>query len=106
MRRFVGLTSALALSLAPFAHATILDNSFFIEEAYNQEEGIVQHIQTLQWSWEHAGDSTLGSFSYALTQEWPLSGQGHQFSYTIPIERTFGDQAAVSGIGDVQIHYR
>ena len=67
----------------------IQDNSFLIEEAYNQERGVVQHISTLLRS--------RGSWSYSLTQEWPLSGQRHQLSFTIPIER---------GVGDVAINYR
>jgi len=68
---------------------SIQDNSFLIEEAYNQERGVVQHISTLLRS--------RGSWSYSLTQEWPLSGQRHQLSFTVPIER---------GVGDVAINYR
>jgi len=68
---------------------SIQDNSFLIEEAYNQERGVVQHISTLLRS--------PGSWSYSLTQEWPLSGQRHQLSFTVPIER---------GVGDVAINYR
>lgn len=67
----------------------IQDNSFLIEEAYNQERGVVQHINTLLRS--------RGSWSYSLTQEWPLSGQRHQLSFTVPVER---------GVGDVAINYR
>jgi len=67
----------------------IQDNSFLIEEAYNQERGVVQHINTLLHS--------RGSWSYSLTQEWPLSGQRHQLSFTVPVER---------GVGDVAINYR
>ena len=58
----------------------IQDNSFFIEEAYNQEPGVVQHIFNL------AIDFTNGSREIApsFTQEWPVFSQTHQFSYTIP----------------------
>ena len=45
--------AALALLLAPFAAAQvppsphpIQDNSFLVEEAYNQDPGVVQTIQT------------------------------------------------------------
>jgi hypothetical protein len=35
----------------------IRDNSFLLEEAYNQEEGVIQHIQSLQYmkdkSWNY-----------------------------------------------------
>lgn len=68
---------------------SIQDNSFLIEEAYNQERGVVQHISTLLRS--------RGSWVYSLTQEWPVSGQRHQLSFTIPVER---------GVGAVAINYR
>jgi hypothetical protein len=96
---------ATALLAVP-AHAEILDNSFFIEEAYNQERGIVQHIQTLHWSREREAGQTKRSLSYGFTQEWPVGGQRNQLSYTIPYERLSGSQPKVQGIGDVQIHYR
>ena len=68
---------------------SIQDNSFLIEEAYNQERGVVQHINTLLHS--------RGTWSYSLTDEWPLGGQRRQLSFTVPIER---------GIGNVAINYR
>lgn len=35
--------------LAAIAQAQVKDNSFLIEEAYNQEAGVVQFIQTYQY---------------------------------------------------------
>lgn len=67
----------------------IQDNSFLVEEAYNQERGVVQHINTLL--------RARRSWSYSLTQEWPLGGPRHQLSFSVPIER---------GVGDVAINYR
>lgn len=74
----------------------IEDNSFFIEEAYNQEEGVVQHIFT--------GTGSSGSlFSEAsFTQEWPAFGQLHQLSITIP----YLYSSSVEGVGDFLLHYR
>jgi hypothetical protein len=86
--------------------AGIADNSFFIEEAYNQEAGVVQHIQSLTWSREREGRDTARSLSHSFTQEWPLGGMRHQGSYTIPFERLRGDQPRASGIGDVLLNYR
>jgi len=43
----------------------IQDDSFLIEEAYNQERGVVQHINTFQRL--HSGD-----WVYTFTQEWPV----------------------------------
>ena len=74
----------------------IQDNSFLVEEAYNQGPGIVQHIGTLDVP-------ALGtSWEFEFTQEWPLWTQRHQLAYTIPL----GDGGGVTGIGDVALHYR
>lgn len=81
----VALLTLLASSAAAVEPLAIQDNSFLIEEAYNQERGVVQHIFTL----------TRGVNTF--TQEWPAGGQTHQFSYTAP----FGH-----GAGDVLINYR
>ena len=77
----------------------IQDNSFLIEEAYNQEQGVVQHISSFSLSL-----SSERSWLYQFTQEWPAVGQSHQISCTIPYE-SIGDGAA-RGIGDVLINYR
>jgi hypothetical protein len=76
--------------------AQIQDNSFLIEEAYNQERGVVQHISTFQRSNE--GDWELG-----ITQEWPLGGIRHQLSYTIPVANMEGFG---TGLGDIALNYR
>ena len=96
----------LASAWATAAHAEIQDNSFFIEEAYNQEAGVVQHIQTFLWAEEREGGLVDEALAYAFTQEWPLGGQRHQLSYTIALARLYGDQGHAEGIGDIQIHYR
>lgn len=75
----------------------IADNSFLIEEAYNQEAGVVQHVSTLTLP------ETDGSWEYGFTQEWPLGGMRHQLSYTVPILRPEGFDA---GLGDVLLNYR
>lgn len=76
----------------------IQDNSFLIEEAYNQEDGVVQHIQTFQYLKESK------SWGYTFVQEWPAPKQLHQLSYTIPINHT--DTPTETGIGDVALNYR
>ena len=77
----------------------IQDNSFLIEEAYNQETGVVQHIN----SFLRARD---GSWVYTFTQEWPLFGQRNQLSYTIPVVKVRELPGAATGIGDIAINYR
>src|SRR3989442_3471725 len=77
----------------------IEDNSFLIEEAYNQERGVVQHIS----SWQRS----LGSASwlFTFTQEWPLGTQRHQLSYTIPFQR-LESPSRRTGLGDAAVNYR
>jgi hypothetical protein len=77
----------------------IQDNSFLIEEAYNQERGVVQHISTF----DVAG---AGAWLYSFTQEWPVRGQRHQLSFTIPVQRTELPGASRTGLGDFLINYR
>ena len=76
----------------------IEDNSFIIEEAYNQEPGVVQHISTFAVT--GAGRTDL---FYAFTQEWPFRSQRHQLSYTLPLARL---DAQSVGVGDVLRNYR
>jgi hypothetical protein len=91
--------AALAEEKDPRIAAAVQDNSFLLEEAYNQEAGVVQHILTLQ---RQGGD-----WFYNFTQEWPVGGQDHQFSYTVPYSWIRGDAGQrLHGIGDVLINYR
>jgi hypothetical protein len=76
----------------------IQDNSFFVEEAYNQEPGIVQHIINLPVFFTHGEGEITPSF----TQEWPIFTQTHQFSYTIPY--TFTEEE--NGFEDIRLNYR
>jgi len=106
MRGIYALLFVLVVAgAASGVQAGILDNSFFIEEAYNQEARVVQHIQTIHWTRDRRDGETTRAFTYAITQEWPLGGQKHQLSYTIPYGRVGGGERT-SGIGDVQVHYR
>ncbi len=96
------LLPALALLLAApvFAQTSeippIQDNSFLIEEAYNQEAGVVQHITT----WQQDRDSK--DWNATFTQEWPFLSQKHQLSYTLAWDHAAGD----GGPGDLAVNYR
>ena len=76
----------------------IQDNSFLIEEAYNQDPGVVQHISLFQH------DARSRAFVYTFTQEWPIGGLSHQLSYTLPLVHT--DVPVTTGVGDVRLNYR
>jgi hypothetical protein len=78
------------------AAGPIQDNSFLIEEAYNQEPGVVQHIGFFQ------DDLRAGWFA-SFSQEWPLGSLKHQISYTIPAS---GGAGTPTGLGDVALNYR
>jgi len=102
----VGAMLFAVLSCAPVFAAeddprpakALQDNSFLIEEAYNQDPGMVQHILTLR----RQGRDWFLNF----TQEWPLASQTHQFSYSIPYAWLRTEGGRVSGIGDMMFNYR
>jgi len=100
IQRFAGAL-ALALALEGFAEESkkIQDNSFLLEEAYNQEAGVVQHIQTFMYMRKSK------DWVYSFTQEWPVPDETHQLSYTVPVMR-LTDPSNASGIGDIVLNYR
>jgi hypothetical protein len=82
------------------ASPPIQDNSFLIEEAYNQEDGVVQHIS----SFERLTNSH--DWVYTQTDEWPLRTLKHQVSVTLA--GTHAGSFAGSGVGwgDTALNYR
>lgn len=92
------LTSSLpikALDAPP-----IQDNSFLIEEAYNQEAGVVQHISTFQRFQQN------GDWMATFTQEWPVPDERHQLSFTLPYARLEASPDGNHGFGDIALNYR
>ncbi len=89
---------AIAETTAGSGAESIQDNSFLIEEAYNQEDGVVQHISYLQHSF------TSRDWLYTQTDEWPIRTIKHQLSLTMSGVRS----GAVPGLGlgDTAINYR
>jgi Putative MetA-pathway of phenol degradation len=76
----------------------IQDNSFLVEEAYNQEPGVVQHILNVPLFFT----GSQRDVSISFTQEWPVFSQTHQFSYTIPYTFTENE----NGFADIRLNYR
>ena len=98
----IALLFALLIIVAPVIRAQtssssqpISDNSFLIEEAYNQEKGVIQYINTFS-------RTQSGDFAYTFTNEYPVGGQRHQLSYTVQFLRT--DRRL--GLGDTFVNYR
>lgn len=79
----------------------IQDNSFLVEEAYNQERGVVQHISTFTRLWNSK------DWSYTFTQEWPVPRNWrHQLSYTLAGMHSGAYPGSGAGVGDVLLNYR
>lgn len=85
----------------------IEDNSMYIEEAFNQETGVIQHISNFIFQ--------DGEFIYSYTQEIPLDDYRHQLSFTLPyailnkpseVISRGNDQYDNTGTGDLLINYR
>lgn len=91
---------AAAQQSSPPAPRPIQDNSFLLEEAYNQEAGVVQHISTFTRLWASR------DWAYSFTQEWPVPGhERHQLSYTLVVTDP-GAFPGGAGMGDTYINYR
>jgi hypothetical protein len=108
MKRIEAIVFILFVTLNLFAQEdksknefvdAIEDNSFFIEESYNQEERVVQHISNVTYR-----SYPVKSILYTFTQEWPVQEYHQQFSYTIPY--SFIDGNSIKGVGDIMLNYR
>jgi hypothetical protein len=97
---FCGLANPVFAQKDPID--VIAENSFLIEEAYNQEPDEVQHVFTVFYS----NDKRQRGWTFVFTQEWPIFSQEHQFSYTIPSYHLIDDGARQYGIGDIELNYR
>jgi hypothetical protein len=100
---------AVAMAWSPVRGAESLasgiqDNSFLVEEAYNQERGIVQHIFNALGTVTPLNGNRPDDreWDYSFTQEWPVGSQTHQFSYTFAsVSSNY-----VHGFGDITLNYR
>src|SRR5689334_16652883 len=91
----------MVLCWRAFGETPIQDNSFLVEEAYNQERGVVQHISTFTRMWNGKG------WNYSFTQEWPAPRNWrHQFSYTLMGMHAGSFSNSGAGIGDIVLNYR
>jgi len=104
-----GSTAAAQASDDPYYHdwkkelneSGIQDNSFLVEESYNQEYGVVQHINNFQRSFE------TRTWVYSFTQEWPVDiAPRNQLSYTILATHSGDFPASGAGLGDTALNYR
>ena len=96
---FVAQTLLAQATQTPPPAEPIRDNSFLIEEAYNQDAGVVQHIHTFSRPVSGAG------WAFTFTQEWPVGSMRHQLSFTVPVFNA-GPGGSGTGVGDAAVHYR
>ncbi|MFV8256721.1 hypothetical protein ACNQKP_02880 [Bdellovibrio bacteriovorus] len=97
--RNITIASVLLSVCTATSAEVVKDNSFLIEEAYNQEAGVVQFIQAYQYM-DPAHDWT-----YSFTNEIPITDETHQFSYVIPVLKLNGVEEETN-VGDVLLNYR
>jgi hypothetical protein len=90
--------SPQTLSKAP--SGPIQDNSFLVEEAYNQEDGVIQHINFFQ------KNLPTRDWIYTLTDEWPVRSYKHQLSFTLAGAHAGDFGGSGAGWGDTAVNYR
>ena len=103
---FLQVFRAFAAAQSARLAEEVQDNSFLVEEAYNQEPGVVQHILNFVQNFTRSTGEDSNEWSFVFTQEWPVFSQTHQFSYSIPYTVLEEDGRSVSGLGDMQLNYR
>jgi len=89
-----------------YGQPAIEDNSMLIEEAFNQEAGIIQHISNFVFN--------DGNFAYNYTQEIPLADVKHQLSFGVSYAKLkkptnitdLTHSYITNGLGDIFINYR
>ena len=83
-----------------------MDNSFLVEEAYNQEPGVVQHIFNANYGLNRLQGSDDRSLNFALPRNGPCSAK--RTSSAIPCLASWvrtGGQSG-QGLGDILLNYR
>ena len=58
---------------------------------------MVQHIFQAVYS----NDPRQRGWAFTFSQEWPIFGQDHQFSYTVPSYHLINEGERQHGVGDV-----
>jgi hypothetical protein len=78
------------------------DNSFLLEEAFNQPMGVIQNIFNFNWDNIHYKNA-----QFSFTQEIPLTDLKHQLSYTFVYNFAENQNGGMNnGFGDMTISYR
>ena len=76
----------------------IRDNLFLLEEAYNQEPGVIQHISLFQYL------PQAKEWVYSFTEEWPVPSDRNQLSVTLNLGGSKRNDS--TGLNDMLLNYR
>lgn len=106
---------ALGQAMPPAAQPAALDvslttapplqfNSFFLHEAFNAPARTVQHVQSLRVGSTAGNPAFNDAWAYAFEQRWPIGGDRHQMSYTLPVGRAH--DGLRPELGDIQVAYQ
>ncbi len=79
------------------------DNSFLLNEAFNQEKGVLQYASNFYFD-----DLRGGNFLYNFTNEIPLGGERHQIGYSLSyyLQNKETSTDGAGGFGDVNVSYQ
>jgi len=88
-------------SYSYYGELKIEDNSFLLDEAFNQDKGVMQFISNFSWS-----NLNSNCMVYSFTHEIPVVNNHHQASYTLQynFNQPFG-KTHYSGPGDLILSY-
>jgi hypothetical protein len=100
----VGFTALAAAAEMPIAG--VADNSFFIEEAYNQDAGVMQSIITAGYDVTRLRGADDKQWALTFIQEFPIFSQRHQLAYAVPYLFTKSGGDREEGFGDATVEYR
>lgn len=89
------LMATSASAQTPPSRFGIVDNSFLVEEAFNQERGVYQHMLTVR-------RDRSRTWELSATGEWPLGSQRDQLSMMVSLAAADGNNTS----GPVVISYR
>lgn len=93
-------TEAAKKNLSDIKYRLIQDNGFFVDGAFTQEEGFVQHTFKLKKTFN-------GGWQSVVEEEIPLGSEKHELGITMPTSGfTSGENGRVRGFGDLEIEYR
>jgi hypothetical protein len=80
------------------ASERIRDNLFLLEEAYNQEPGVIQHISVFQYS------PRAATWTFTFTEEWPVPNDLNQLSVQVNLGGSGSN--GPTGFQDTLLNYR